>query len=195
VTDFSSKGLLPQLTDVLEALTSSHELLLLKLQSVRFQHVRDDSAMISHLPARAQRFDSKGLGLSAPITPRPQTRGEDQPGLSADADQPVPSTDSMESSTGSHPHARPKSDPVSDIEPVDFAGQSTRAPASITALTRRDDDRSAFAESPTTIDPEQPSYLDESEANLANRNYNFFDELDDQLAGLDDKPGAGPVPD
>ena len=39
MTDISSKGLLPQLTDVLHALTDSHELLLLKLQSVRLEHM------------------------------------------------------------------------------------------------------------------------------------------------------------
>ena len=63
----------------------------------------------------------------------------------------------------------------------------------MTAFTCRDEDRGAPAESPTAVEPARPSHLDETDANFANRNYNFFDELDDQLAGLDDEPGAGPV--
>ena len=39
VTRTSSTGLLPQLTEVLHALCDSHELLLLKLQSVRLEHI------------------------------------------------------------------------------------------------------------------------------------------------------------
>ncbi len=195
MTDMSSKGLHPQLTDVLEALTNSHELLLLKLRSVRLELVHDGSAVISQLPLLTERFDSKGPGIAEAVAARPVTRAEDKPDLPADADQPGPSTDSRESSTGSHPHARPESDLDSHIEPVEFAAQNTaHAPASITTFTRRDEDHDAPAGSPGTVESAQPSYLDESEANFANRNYNFFDDLDDQLAELDDDPGAGPVP-
>jgi hypothetical protein len=40
VTEVSSKGLIPQLSEVLQALTQSHELLLGKVQQTRLEHTR-----------------------------------------------------------------------------------------------------------------------------------------------------------
>ena len=46
----SSKGSLPQLTDVLHALTESHELLLFKLQSVRLERASVDPFVVEEFP-------------------------------------------------------------------------------------------------------------------------------------------------
>ena len=50
VTDISSKGLLPQLTDVLHALTDSHELLLCKVRSVRLEHMSTVPLVLEESP-------------------------------------------------------------------------------------------------------------------------------------------------
>jgi hypothetical protein len=148
VTDFSSKGLLPQLTDVLHALGSSQALLLSKIQRVRVER--------SETEEMGRYFRSIDG-----VEPVPQLHG-DVPTVVQTSGIPEPL------SHGNEPHVATPSAPV-----------FTRLPDEGLAAPTRE---MMTTESGPTAD---------AGADQENRNYNFFDELDDKLAGLDKNRAAG----
>jgi hypothetical protein len=136
MTDFSSKGLLPQLTDVLEAFAESHERLLLRIQGLRAEHSRSGAAGAGEFSSLAD--GSHGAQQTERRTIAPIE------GLAAGHDQHESARDQLQTT------------PVESI--------------------------------PTR-------HAHEVETESADRNYNFFDELDDHLARLDQDPPSDPVED
>ena len=63
VTDASPKGLIPQLTELLHALTDSQELLVHKLRTLQGQH-RNDSDTVIEWALRTDAFHSESRGLA-----------------------------------------------------------------------------------------------------------------------------------
>lgn len=168
MTDFSSKDLLPQLTDVLEALADSHGRLLLKIQGLRAEHV---GAATGGLPARG-----------------PEARRGPAPSEGTHSEAP----DSLR-----HTRTDIEGDPGMQTPP--FAARQTEQQTltPIEALAAGGDQReSGRGQSPTTtVGPIPTRHADEVEAESVDRNYNFFDELDDRLARLDQDPPSTPVED
>ena len=179
MTEGSSKGLLPQLTDVLHALADSQELLLCKLRSVRLERevaVGWDVDLEEPHPEFLEVVDQRPSAVV----------------------EPLPATASLVR----------KVTPVLEIEGTDAvnahgAGLVVTAPGR--APLARDDappEEMEDVHTPASAPPQgvhsvlgaQPSDTDSlrAEDEAANRNYNYFDDLDARLAHLgDDEPADG----
>jgi hypothetical protein len=177
VKDISSKGLLPQLTDVLHALTDSHELLLFKLQSVRLGHLNAVPLEIEAFP-HAEFLDF--------VDTRQSALADTKTGATHDVHRNP--ADTIESST----EATGRPFIASDVSPR-FAAAAAQAdpetsaqpPATTEAVTPRVDiDAAVPAQAPTP--PEWPLAVqsDSNGSESAKDSYNFFDELDARLADL-----------
>lgn len=188
MTDTSTKGLLPQLTEVLYALTESHTKLLGKVQCLRVQHAHpapsawnitkeptlaltSDSA-IAHVPQPIERFTSPALEALRPH-PIDQAEFASVPNATAPSgSEEVPDTATRQ-----------------DVE-ADGA-ESKVPPATTTAAEaewRTEEFGSVHApDHAATQDRLGPERSDLSGDAFDGRNYNFFDDLDARLAGLGDE--------
>ena len=151
MTEVSTKGLLPQLTDVLHALTGSHALLLSTIQSVRVGHI-------------------------SAVAPAMEVIGE--------ADAPSREIAAAWSDTSRHP-AVAATDVADDVAPSPSPASAESVPSDVdsVAAVRRND--------PTPREEREAQSVDPGGVESESRNYNFFDELDARLAGLDGAGSAG----
>ena len=183
MTDTSSKGLLPQLTDVLYALTDSHELLWRKLQSVRLEHMGGDQLSIEE-SRRAQALADAELREPALV--------ETTIDATTDANCASPS-DEIEETTQLTPTwlGPTEFDSSSGVTAGPVTGQSdTSMPSgSVTEanvlLPSHERDAAATSPAPIPTDP-STAHSDPPAAEPAERNYNFFDDLDVRLTSLKD---------
>ncbi len=173
MADRSPKGLLPQLTDVLCALTESQELLLGKLQSVRLEHPSVVPTVI--FESAHERADS----VDPPLPLVDSTTISS--GLTSEVDR-SSAIDPAEPSTGTTSS--------SSFESQETPASASTSATGATALHDVDDAAGADATPPmgTRAVPGDPTA-----ATSATHHYNFFDELDTRLAHLDDPNGSGSV--
>jgi hypothetical protein len=69
VTDISSKGSLPQVTDVLYLLTDSQELLLQRVQSMRTEIARSNPRVTEQAPSTVNASPSSNASSRVPVVP------------------------------------------------------------------------------------------------------------------------------
>jgi len=190
LTDTSTKGLLPQLTEVLLALADSHARLLSKVQSLRLGHTDaapsvvtfTDTRIHAHLEPLAGAHSPQRIDIVAPPmldAPRALPHDPAQPTdarnsiVTAEFDGIPDATTSQDVLVhGSWSHvASPPAATAAESEPaqphIDMAGSAHTPPFHSGPLERLDAERS---------DP----MGDASEG----RDYNYFDDLDTRLAGL-----------
>jgi hypothetical protein len=177
VADISSKGLLPQLTDVLHALTDSHELLLRKLQSVRLGHINVVPLVFEASP-HAEFLDFASPPRPALINSKIDTTSDVHRALAIDA---------IDESTGLTSRVRSESDVSVGITAATaqaHAETSVQLRPSAEAVTPCGDRGAAvLAQAPTP--PEWPLAVHAASTDSESaRSYNFFDELDARLADL-----------
>jgi len=174
--------LLPQLTDLLHALTESHELLLSKVQSVRLGHknvVHSASSDSPHSP------------FLAFVDPRPSALVDTKTGTTVNAHRASPIEEIVEIKPSTQPSRRA---PCGSDVSADFvaAGAQLTHPgtpgpsAESTYVVKLRHDMDAAIPVPTST-PESPVDVrpDPMGAESEDRNYNFFDELDAKLADLE----------
>ena len=183
MTDASPKGLLPQLTDVLHALTDSHALLLSNIQSVRLKRI---SAMYPEMELLREPSDAEvGTYVDVrepslidtrtwPITEVPIPVLIDEVDSNRTASGIETSRGFFVAATEVPEQTVTSPSPASD-EIVNSSGGSIAGLLSETALVPDEDDA---------------QLADSTGSEWENRNYNFFDELDARLAGLGDAESA-----
>jgi hypothetical protein len=178
VTDVSTKGLLPQLTDVLRALTDSHALLLSKIQSVRLEQISAVHPVVE-VHGEFSRFQvdlptqSMVSTTTSPMIEVPEAVHHEA-GTGASSSQ-IESSE-FEISSGAHlaaindtDHMMTSPSPAAEVAPP----HDDSVPSVSVGGASPPDEREAQQEQATDVDSE-------------NRNYNFFDELDARIAGLGD---------
>lgn len=178
MTDLSSKGLLPQLTELLNALSSSHALLLRKVQGVRQEQLNSDFVM---------RADSAHAPFMAFVGPREASAtASPSPSLSNHEDQGITITqfddfsrtselDSSEIGVGTEFTGGQSERTTTEI--------ATPAPSNASNGMSSPHEEDDVVRDGAATEVEWPSAV--STFDGANRNYNFFDELDARLADLD----------
>lgn len=181
-SDTSSKGLLPQLTEVLAALTESQDLLTRKVVELRKK-----SDVRAHDVDRAVDADSRELSAieSAPV-PTNEDPGPDpisgaasrvtveSSAAAADgSDQRVNQAQRDELALARSGHGAPP--------------RSTTEPSEVESKWNGDTPNDAMA-SASRNSPDQRG----NDRELADRDYNFFDELDARLADIDSGSEANP---
>jgi hypothetical protein len=190
LTDTSTKGLLPQLTEVLLALADSHAMLLSKVQSLRLEYMDaspsvvtfTDTRMHAHVESFAGAHSPQRIDItSPPILDAPRALSHDQAEptdtrssiVTAEFDGiPDATTNQHVLMHGSASHvASPPAATAAESEPAqplsEMAGSAHTPPPHSGPLDRLDAEGS---------DPAG----DASEG----RDYNYFDDLDVRLAGL-----------
>jgi hypothetical protein len=185
VTDASTKGLLPQLTDVLRALTESHALLLNKIQGVRLAQI----SAVYPLVEIPREFSSSQANLG--------TRSIIDAVTSPNIEGPeAVQIHDVESGASSNRIASSEfeTSPGPVIAEIDVADHmmTSPLPASVEIAPPHDDLAAAVSvRSPLPPDGREAQRTGPPDAEPENRNYNFFDELDARLAGLGDAESAG----
>jgi hypothetical protein len=205
VTDVSSKGLIPQLTDVLHALTDSHERLLVTVQALRQGRGpnRPDHAFGGHTfpakPLHSEPPDRTGLQspsvLGQAIAPTNGLRDQRPP-------REVESVNGSKSLALGEFVARPVIDPLTRNDAETELRPDTAPPP----LTQSED--VAAQDDPDVAPPPDPlsppggssngstngterAHSNGTQTTSGDRNYNFFDELDAKLTDIQD-PDVGP---
>ena len=186
VTDFSSKGLLPQLIDVLHALTEGQELLARKVREARLEHYRRTDPVVERDPQTAP---SDPLASRIFVDTGPDTSvgiRREQPSGTIDSNAHPTSFD------GSANGPRPEPSSGASEAPVGSTVREASSPPPAEYVTDTDTPADVLGEGSAQtdwLDQRPPS--EETTAPL-NRDYNFFDELDARLADLQDpKDGSG----
>ena len=184
MTDASTRGLLPQLTEVVRALSDSHALLLSKIQTVRLEQISAAYPAAEMLGETSERrMDQRTQSLVDTTTsPIMEVPGAAQ-------------AYEMESgaSSGRIVSSGFQTSPDHPIAATDAADHTVMSPAPPAEIATPRDDLVASVSVPSSLVPdgreaEQP---DPTDAESENRNYNFFDELDARLAGLGDAESTG----
>jgi hypothetical protein len=179
VTDFSSKGLLPQLIDVLHALTEGQDLLSRKVREARLEHYRHTDPVVE---------GSVQTEPSNPLAP-PTVVGTGPDGSIGSRRELPP--DNMEigggpasvNDFGNGPWPEPgigaSAVPVSSTIPE--TSSLSNPPTTMVTF----EDAPADVPNETSVQTDWPA-APPSETTTAslNRDYNFFDELDARLADL-----------
>lgn len=177
MTDSSSTALLPQLTDLLRALTDSQELLLTRVRSVR---------QLSAMPLvvenpKVEFLQPVDLRLPAAVAPT-TTKDEHR----------AHPLNEIESSTGprwltpSEPDVNPS---VAATTTSQITWQESPVPTCATtgaSTSALETNLALPAQAPAPPESRLISHADTTDADSVNRNYNFFDELDAKLARLRD---------
>jgi hypothetical protein len=195
LTDTSTKGLLPQLTEVLLALADSHAMLLSKVQSLRLGHADaapsvvtfTDTRAHTHIGALAGPHSPQRIDIMAPpILDAPRALPHDQAEptdtrssiVTAGLDGiPDATTNQHVLLHGSESHvASPPAATAAESEPaqphIDMAETAHTPPRHSGPLDHLDLDRLDAERSDPTGDGSE------------GRDYNYFDDLDARLAGL-----------
>jgi|GEM_PF-4945028 len=181
VTGISSEGLLPQLIDVLHALTEGQELLSRKVRNARLEYTSR-----STLVERCPQVEPSDFAA-------PRSLVGTSPNASIGIRQ-EPPTDNIESGAGPtsvngfgngsspEPSIGASAAPISATVPE--AASPSNPPATI--VTHADTPADLSNETPARTDWLNSAGLGETTRAPSNRDYNFFDELDARLAGLQD---------
>ncbi len=182
MTDISSKGLLPQLIDVLHALTEGQELLSRKVRDARLEQTCHSAPVVERCPqaepsdfASPRSFEVASLNASIGVRREPPTDNvELGAGLTSvngfgNGSLPEPSIGvSAAPASATIPEAASPSNPPAAI--VTHAGTHADLSSETSARTNW---LNSAGPGETTTAP-------------ANRDYNFFEELDAKLADLQD---------
>ena len=180
VADFSSKGLLPQLIDVLHALTEGQELLSRKVREARLEHYRHTE------PVADGRLQSEPSHL---LTPRTFVGTDPHASIGTRRE---PRSDNMEIDVGPtsvndfgngpwlDPSIGASTAPVTSTDPE--ATSPPTPPAAI--VTYADTPADVPTEASVQTDWPDPAPPNGTTTASLNRDYNFFDELDARLADL-----------
>lgn len=187
VSDPPSKGLLPQLIDVLHALTEGQELLSRRVREARLDHNGDSGPVVERC-GQAEPSDAGsppsfvGSNPNASIEIR-QERTSNTAELVAGPISP------NDSGNGSSPEPSISAYAASVSAPVLEAAAPSSPPPAMTDVGTPADLSSEPSDPTDRIDSAPP--VETTTASL-NRDYNFFDELDSRLADLQDAPdGSG----
>lgn len=183
VTDISSKGLLPQLIDVLHALTQGQELLSRKVRDARLEHSLHSATTIERRP-QAEPVDDPSSRVSRSPDGSTEVHG-------------IPPTTKGELGAG-----HTSIDVVGNAPSPEPAGGTATAPEIASAVpdstSRSDASESIATPSGVVADASSEASAPHNELNSAQpaettikeplkRDYNFFDELDARLAELKDQ--------
>ena len=172
--DIASKGLLPQLIDVLHALTEGQELLSLKVRNARLGHSGQVTPIteVPPQPTRSDLTDSGTLLGSDPTALIGTLQGQPSTEI-AELGAASTSTDGLGNGSLPEPIGVPAAS-MSGAVPAALTEPAV-APAAIVISSERHDltDR--------LVDPQQTS---DATGTSLNHDYNFFDELDSRLADL-----------
>jgi len=177
VIDISSKGLLPQLIDVLHALTEGQELLSRKVRDARLEHACHSSTVVDRRPqaepaddpsSRLSRSPDGSFGVHGGPPMDNVELGAESTSIDcfANASLPEPSGRASENATDrkvASPSDTPEAIETHSGMPADTSSEPS---------ARTD-----------WLNSAQPGEM--TTASL-NRDYNFFDELDARLADLED---------
>ncbi len=181
MTDTSAKGLLPQLTEVLYALSDSHELLLRKLQSVRLEHMGGDHLSIEESPRAQALADAEQRGPALVEMTIDAT---------TDASRASPSDEIGETTQLTPTWLGPTEfDSSSGVTAESVTGQidTSVPPGSVTEadvlVPSHERDAAATSQAPIPTEP-STAHSDPPAAEPTQRNYNFFDDLDVRLTSL-----------
>ena len=206
VTDISAKMSLPQLTDVLHALADSHQLLLLKIQSLRMEHMGSETGYVAESSRHVERLQAVEPATSDLFAVTAAERGGDVPGApdvqiesGLGSNRDAPRERETDSRVITHEPTRPDapasiptfvhSRVTNDDAPAQVATSthvaSTVEPATVTGPATPNELSMASEPSPT-------AQVDAVGATSVDPGYNFFDELDDRLAKLEGDPETGP---
>ena len=163
MTDVPTKGLLPQLTDVLQELTDSHELLLFTLRSVRVEYAAVFQWADEHETPHTEFIDV--------ADPRPRAVVK------------------APTATASNPHGTVPSAKSQSAYLMRAEGLALVDTTATTSIPAEDEIRlvETHAVYPTAhARPEASSVVQAEHADdeSANRDYNYFDELDTRLVHL-----------
>jgi hypothetical protein len=177
VTDISSKGLLPQLIDVLHALAEGQELLSRKVRNARLEH-NDHMTLFVQTCRQSEFSDFAGprpfVG-NGPTTSIGTLRGHPSDNVELGA-----GPTSIESfSNGSSPESIGSSAVSASATVPEAASPSNPPAASVTHA-------GAAPETPARTDWLNSVPPGETTTAPLNRDYNFFDALDAKLADLQD---------
>jgi hypothetical protein len=191
VTEASTRGLFPQLTDVLHALTESHAMLLSKVQRLRDEHTNAALLVVNAIAATAD----TSTGRPVDLRPPPAVEAETSP-ISLEEPRTIPV---YELSSSSSPNEIISS--VIDLTPhlaandcadpdTDRLVASPRPTSDEIASPRDRMDPLVSSQTHPQADRLEAEVSEPTHAESENRNYNFFDELDARLAGLGDAESA-----
>jgi hypothetical protein len=180
VTDVSSKGLIPQLTEVLSVLTDTQELLLLRVRAATGEHGQAGRRM-TRQPLRTGSQPMDTAGLAELRSPR---RVDEEFGRTTGE------------TNGTHrefllEHDGPTSRPVGGTllsNGKTLADVGDEPGPEITSQSAVADHTTNGAAPPPPSTPREHPQRDPESANgaSADRNYNFFDELDARLTDIQD---------
>jgi hypothetical protein len=187
VTDASPKGLIPQLTELLHALTDSQELLVHKLRTLQGQH-RNDSDKVIEWALRTDAFHSESHGL-VELRPPVLLGAQTDDGSAQRRATEDPEIGRANGSTGLR-YARGRhavTDERALVELEEAIRTETDTPKAAQSqgdviVPRGDTNRA-----PAHVLRSSESIVDvhtESPDASADRNYNFFDELDAKLTDV-----------
>jgi hypothetical protein len=184
-TDISAKGLLPQLIDLLHALTEAQEVLRRKVRDAGLEYTGRPAAVDGRW-AQTEPSDSAVPGSFLGASPNAAVGIRRE--LPTDDVEVVAGRTSV-GGFGNDPLPKPSIDasaaPVSATAPQATSPSSPPAVMATPAVTPAD-----LSETSTRTD-RLNSGMSGGETSTApsNRDYNFFDELDARLADLQDPPG------
>jgi hypothetical protein len=186
--------LLPQLTDVLYALTDSQELLLGKLRSVRLEHrcgehsSIDESQDTEAVPETVRR----GPAL-VPLTTAETVDDRDASPTReiGDADRPIPiwlgpteSNATRDATTGFAPDAVNAANAANAANASDIAAPSPVVTQPVVVAQNHHMDAAASTQSAIPSVDSSAEHPEAPADEPSDRNYNFFDELDAKLTSL-----------
>ena len=185
----SSRGLLPQLVDVLRALTDSQTLL---VQRVRRACLEDEGGPLPSVEELSEpALDPSRTARSLVMTdPTPRDQGEQLPAASVQV-----TTPSALDFAALASHQGAGAATVTADGPEEFTPPPRTATTTTGFVVGPDANRNETSQHPAW--PE-PSRQGEPGHETATRDYNFFDELDAKLAGLPDtnlREAKGEAPD
>jgi len=187
VSEASSKGLLPQLTDVLHALTGSHALLLSTLQSVRLEHMCLVAPVVGLIGEPSDRAPGDDVIVGWPSRFETTTSHTSEAAEAIDEAEPGASWSqiaAVDSDTGTEPV-------VAATDVADVVA-TLLSPASAEMVCHIGDSGAVVSrQPPSPREKREPEGVSAGGADSEDRNYNFFDELDARLAGLGDAGPAG----
>jgi hypothetical protein len=181
VTDVSSKGLIPQLTDVLYALTDSHERLLFKLQALRRVHDSAGSMVVDQTPSsvffRGTVDQTDGAHHEVLLNGLGRTNGSDPPSLMELESRPALADELASADKIARDEPATQRDPES-VSPTDTQSQ-------VVGTQRESESTPPPDPSITGVLP-PATHAAPTNGASADRDYNFFDELDARLTHIQD---------
>jgi len=176
VAEASSKGLLPELVDVLRALTDSQTLLAQRVRRACLEYQGGGSPLVNErLPGQALDPSRQSRVLVA-ANPKPRSNQGEQP------DQSVQATTSSAFDTAASTTHQGIGAATVNADRIEAPTPPSQTSGAATASVDHPDTRPRE----TALRPDWPESTRREDTGrpAATRDYNFFDELDAELAGL-----------